>query len=51
MALCEEDIDPDFIAEARCVTVTGTHLSHRANQGGSAQGAETGKRQWCQNSA
>ncbi|WP_319569177.1 bifunctional 5-dehydro-2-deoxygluconokinase/5-dehydro-2-deoxyphosphogluconate aldolase [Cohaesibacter marisflavi] len=28
MALCEEDIDPDFIAEARCVTVTGTHLSH-----------------------
>ncbi len=28
MALCEGDIDPDFIAEARCVTVTGTHLSH-----------------------
>ncbi len=28
MALCEEDIDPDFIAESRCVTVTGTHLSH-----------------------
>ena len=28
MALCEADIDPDFIAEARCVTVTGTHLSH-----------------------
>ena len=28
MALCEDDIDPDFIAEARCVTVTGTHLSH-----------------------
>lgn len=28
MALCEEDIDPDFIAEARCVTVTGTHLSN-----------------------
>ncbi|HGG04490.1 MAG TPA: 5-dehydro-2-deoxygluconokinase [Aliiroseovarius sp.] len=28
MALCEEDIDPDFIAEARCITVTGTHLSH-----------------------
>ncbi|WP_033069087.1 bifunctional 5-dehydro-2-deoxygluconokinase/5-dehydro-2-deoxyphosphogluconate aldolase [Thalassospira australica] len=28
MALCEEDIDPEFIAEARCVTVTGTHLSH-----------------------
>ncbi len=28
MALCEDDIDPEFIAEARCVTVTGTHLSH-----------------------
>ncbi|PKP75987.1 MAG: 5-dehydro-2-deoxygluconokinase [Alphaproteobacteria bacterium HGW-Alphaproteobacteria-6] len=28
MALCEDDIDPAFIAEARCVTVTGTHLSH-----------------------
>lgn len=28
MALCEDDIDPDFIAEARCVTVTGTHLSN-----------------------
>jgi 5-dehydro-2-deoxygluconokinase len=28
MALCEDDIDPAFIADARCVTVTGTHLSH-----------------------
>ena len=28
MALCEDDIDPDFIARTRCVTVTGTHLSH-----------------------
>jgi len=28
MALCEEDIDPTFIAEARCVCATGTHLSH-----------------------
>jgi 5-dehydro-2-deoxygluconokinase len=28
MALCDDDIDPDFIAQARCVTVTGTHLSH-----------------------
>ncbi|MBL4840752.1 MAG: 5-dehydro-2-deoxygluconokinase [Thalassospira sp.] len=28
MALCEDDIDPEFIADARCVTVTGTHLSH-----------------------
>ena len=28
MAICEADIDPAFIAEAGCVTVTGTHLSH-----------------------
>ncbi|WP_343563742.1 bifunctional 5-dehydro-2-deoxygluconokinase/5-dehydro-2-deoxyphosphogluconate aldolase [Kiloniella sp. b19] len=28
MAICEEDIDPDFIAEAGCVVATGTHLSH-----------------------
>ncbi|GIL01321.1 MAG: 5-dehydro-2-deoxygluconokinase [Alphaproteobacteria bacterium] len=28
MALSEDDIDPDFIAEARCVCATGTHLSH-----------------------
>ena len=28
MALCEQDIDPDFVASARCVTATGTHLSN-----------------------
>src|SRR5690606_8927215 len=28
MALCEEDIDEGFIAEARSVLATGTHLSH-----------------------
>ena len=28
MALCEDDIDPAFIAEARCITATGTHLSN-----------------------
>ncbi|MBD8891188.1 bifunctional 5-dehydro-2-deoxygluconokinase/5-dehydro-2-deoxyphosphogluconate aldolase [Roseibium litorale] len=28
MALCEDDIDPDFIASARAVVATGTHLSH-----------------------
>lgn len=28
MALCEDDIDPGFIAEARAVVATGTHLSH-----------------------
>lgn len=28
MALCEDDIDPGFVAEARAVVATGTHLSH-----------------------
>lgn len=28
MALCEEDIEEGFIAEARSVLATGTHLSH-----------------------
>ncbi|MBB4112547.1 5-dehydro-2-deoxygluconokinase [Rhizobium sp. BK226] len=28
MALCEEDIDEAFVASARSVLVTGTHLSH-----------------------
>ena len=28
MGLSEADIDPDFIARARCVCPTGTHLSH-----------------------
>ena len=28
MALCEDDINPEFIAEARAVVATGTHLSN-----------------------
>jgi 5-dehydro-2-deoxygluconokinase len=28
MALCEDDIDEAFIASARCLVATGTHLSH-----------------------
>jgi 5-dehydro-2-deoxygluconokinase len=28
MALCEDDIDPDFINQSRCLVATGTHLSH-----------------------
>ena len=28
MALCEDDIDEDFIARARSIVVTGTHLSN-----------------------
>ncbi len=29
MALCEDDIDADFIASSRAVIATGTHLSHK----------------------
>ncbi|MDR6432169.1 5-dehydro-2-deoxygluconokinase [Brucella pseudogrignonensis] len=32
MALCEDDIDPDFIAQAGCVLATGTHLSHPSTE-------------------
>ena len=32
MGLTEDDIDPAFIAEARCVCPTGTHLSHPATE-------------------
>ena len=28
MALCSDDIVPEFIASARCICATGTHLSH-----------------------
>lgn len=28
MALCENDIDPELVSSAGCVTVTGTRLSH-----------------------
>lgn len=28
MALCENDIDENLVARARCITATGTHLSH-----------------------
>ncbi len=33
MALSEDDIDPAFIAEARAVVATGTHLSHPQVEG------------------
>ena len=32
MALSPDDIDPDFIAEARCVLASGTHLSHHRTE-------------------
>jgi len=32
MALCEGDIDEGFIASARCLVATGTHLSHASTR-------------------
>ncbi len=32
MALCEDDIDEGFVAEARSVVATGTHLSHKRTE-------------------
>ncbi len=32
MALCEDDVDPDFIASARALVVTGTHFSKPATE-------------------
>lgn len=32
MALCEDDIDPDFIGEARALVATGTHLSNELTE-------------------
>ena len=39
MGLTEDDIDPAFIAEARAVVATGTHLANRTDRGGGAEGA------------
>ena len=43
MALCEDDIEPDFIAEARCVTVTGTHLSHPGPEAAAVKALEVAR--------
>ncbi len=32
MALCEDDIDEDYIASARAIVATGTHLSHQRTE-------------------
>jgi len=48
MALCEDDVDADFIAQARAVLVSGTHLStasvaaasHKAMQLARSQGSQ-----------
>lgn len=33
MAICREDIDPDWIATSRALAITGTHLSTETTQG------------------
>ncbi len=44
MALCEDDIDQRFIARARCVTVTGTHLSHPRTESAVIKALELARR-------
>ena len=45
MALCEDDIDPSFIAEARAVLATGTHLSHPRTEGAVLKALQIARRQ------
>ena len=47
MALCEDDIDPAFIKEARCVTVTGNAFVASQYRGLGAQGPAAGPRSRC----
>ena len=43
MGLTVEDIDPEFIREARAVVATGTHLSHPAVEAATLKALETAK--------
>ncbi len=43
MALSPEDIDPDFIAEARCILASGTHLSHPRTEAATLYAVDLGK--------
>ncbi|NVO29554.1 5-dehydro-2-deoxygluconokinase, partial [Donghicola sp. C2-DW-16] len=44
MALCEDDIDEDFISRARAVVVTGTHLSHPRTEAAVIKALELAKK-------
>lgn len=44
MALCEDDIDEDFIKRARAVVVTGTHLSHPRTEAAVIKALELAKK-------
>lgn len=43
MALSEDDIDPGFIAEARAVVATGTHLSHSKTEAAVLKALQIGR--------
>ncbi|MFD0979962.1 bifunctional 5-dehydro-2-deoxygluconokinase/5-dehydro-2-deoxyphosphogluconate aldolase [Tropicimonas aquimaris] len=48
MALCEDDVDEDFIASARAVVVTGTHLSHPRTEAAVLKALALARKHGCQ---
>ncbi len=48
MALCEADIDEGFIAEARAVVATGTHLSHARTEAAVLKALMLARQHGCQ---
>ena len=44
MALSPDDIDPEFIAEARCVLASGTHVSHPRTEAATLRADRSGPR-------
>uniref|UniRef100_UPI003C7A7F14 bifunctional 5-dehydro-2-deoxygluconokinase/5-dehydro-2- deoxyphosphogluconate aldolase n=1 Tax=Amaricoccus tamworthensis TaxID=57002 RepID=UPI003C7A7F14 len=48
MALCEDDVDEDFIASARAVVATGTHLSHPRTEAAVLKALHLARKHGCQ---
>jgi 5-dehydro-2-deoxygluconokinase len=48
MALCEDDIDEPFIASARAVVATGTHLSHPRTEAAVLKALHLARKHGCQ---
>lgn len=48
MALCEDDIDEGFIASARAVVATGTHLSHSRTEAAVLKALTLARQHGCQ---
>jgi 5-dehydro-2-deoxygluconokinase len=48
MALCEDDIDEGFIASARAVVATGTHLSHPRTEAAVLKALRLARQHGCQ---